>query len=421
MSKSNFLTANVEHGTDSFAGWIAKTNQIIQEMGTSVVTTANVSQPNTTNGGTTTGNAHVSGILGANTVAVQGDLRGGSVSGSNQLDISSNTSVTGFLKVSGTANVGGVLDVDGGMIVNGNTTFNDNLTVEHIIPKANNMYGLGSPDKEWNSVHTKTISASDANAISWATDNHLKKEGNNSVLSFGVDSNGNFSANTPSTKLITGNSSFDLQASNNTPETGQTPTMESLLLASPEVLKYKGNDVFHKGSMGANTGFDADLLDGFHAVDLRRKLVDFHFYSDPTDYSTTSTTYQNMCNTFTFTPQPETTHILTGCTGYAQVTRTVGSSIYCLGFMNFAFYDDKLATPAWRDFASGNFGTYNYAMGNTNPSFRFTPNFMGLLHKAGAQRNSGNIALALRGRSYSSSSIRIQNFHTRIYALELRE
>ena len=82
--------ANVE-ATDTFASWVDTTNQLVYDMGTVVLTTTLEPQPNTSVGGYTAGNAHVQGILSANTLVASNGLRGGSVSAPGNLIISSNT------------------------------------------------------------------------------------------------------------------------------------------------------------------------------------------------------------------------------------------------------------------------------------------------------------------------------------------
>jgi len=104
MSKPSYLNANVSIATDSFGGWINKTNQIVYDMATTVVTVGGVSQPNTTNGATTTGNAHVQGILSANTLVATNALRGGTVSAPANLTISSNAVFQSNITVNSTAN-----------------------------------------------------------------------------------------------------------------------------------------------------------------------------------------------------------------------------------------------------------------------------------------------------------------------------
>ncbi len=81
--------ANVET-TDTFASWIDTTNQLVYDMGTTVLTSVNLAQPNTAIGGYTSGNAHLQGILSANTIAATQNLRGGTVSAPADLIISSN-------------------------------------------------------------------------------------------------------------------------------------------------------------------------------------------------------------------------------------------------------------------------------------------------------------------------------------------
>lgn len=136
MSKPTYLGANVDVTTDSFAGWIDKTNQIRYDMGTVVVTVGSVLQPNSTNGAQTSGNAHVQGYLSANTLVASDELRGGSVSGSGLLSITSNTtfanselveiannSVNFHVKSSNTV-------IDSNTVINGtNATINSNLDV----------------------------------------------------------------------------------------------------------------------------------------------------------------------------------------------------------------------------------------------------------------------------------------------------
>lgn len=91
MAKTTYLGANVEVTTDSFGGWINKTNQVIYDMGTVVLTAGLVAQPNSTNGAEVTGNSHVEGIFSANTIVAVDSLRGGTVSTPANLVITTNT------------------------------------------------------------------------------------------------------------------------------------------------------------------------------------------------------------------------------------------------------------------------------------------------------------------------------------------
>ena len=90
MAKPIYVGANIST-TDTFSQWMGRTNQIVYDMATTVVTVGPVAQPNTTNGAWTSGNAHVAGIFSGNTLVASGSLRGGSVSVPANLFVTSNT------------------------------------------------------------------------------------------------------------------------------------------------------------------------------------------------------------------------------------------------------------------------------------------------------------------------------------------
>lgn len=93
MAKNSYLGANVET-TDTFSQWLSRTNQIVYDMGTVVLTAGSVAQPNTTNGASTSGNTHLDGILSANTVSIVTNIRGGTVSTPSNLNVTGNVSFT---------------------------------------------------------------------------------------------------------------------------------------------------------------------------------------------------------------------------------------------------------------------------------------------------------------------------------------
>ena len=145
MSKTSYLGANVEVTTDSFGGWINKTNQIVYDMATVVVTVSAVAQPNTTNGAETTGNAHIQGIFSANTMSVSNALRGGSVSVPATLNVTSNavfTSVNGTIDVTSSINL---FTVDANnVVVSSNVVFDGGVTKIFLIDAANTTVNTGS-------------------------------------------------------------------------------------------------------------------------------------------------------------------------------------------------------------------------------------------------------------------------------------
>ena len=86
------LSPNVET-TDTFASWIDTTNQLVYDMGTVVLTATANTQPNgtTSAAGWTNGNSHLEGFFSANTLIAATALRGGTVSTTTDLLITSNT------------------------------------------------------------------------------------------------------------------------------------------------------------------------------------------------------------------------------------------------------------------------------------------------------------------------------------------
>jgi len=123
MAKTSYLSANIG-ATDSFAGWIDKTNAVRDDMGNIVVTVTQVSgEPSTVNAGLTTGNLAIVGVVTANTFAVATALRGGTVTVPADLTITSNTlfSTPGNVDITGanTVNIN-----SNNTIVTSNLTFN---------------------------------------------------------------------------------------------------------------------------------------------------------------------------------------------------------------------------------------------------------------------------------------------------------
>jgi hypothetical protein len=87
MSKPYSL---IDTASDTFGGWITKTNDLITDMTTIIVTTDQGSGT-----GITTGNAHIQGVLSSNTLIATGSLRGGNTTTAADLTISSNVVFTG--------------------------------------------------------------------------------------------------------------------------------------------------------------------------------------------------------------------------------------------------------------------------------------------------------------------------------------
>jgi hypothetical protein len=94
-----YAVANVNIATDTFNGWVTKTNLTLHQL-TNYIVTAN----NEANGSLTTGNGFVIGILGSNTICVPSQLRGGNVQSTNTLNITSNVVVGNTFTINSLAN-----------------------------------------------------------------------------------------------------------------------------------------------------------------------------------------------------------------------------------------------------------------------------------------------------------------------------
>ena len=145
--------ANVE-ATDTFASWIDTTNALVFDMGTVVLTSVSQPQPNVTVGGYTTGNAHLQGILSANTLVASNNLRGGSVSIPGDLTVVSNTIFSESPLVRISANT------DNFTVNSNNTTFTSNVAINSsktvLISAANTTINAGQLFVRTNSEFTGT-------------------------------------------------------------------------------------------------------------------------------------------------------------------------------------------------------------------------------------------------------------------------
>ncbi len=106
MADTTYTLINTASGGDTFGSWITKTNDLITDIKTIIVTTDQGA-----NTGLTTGNAHIEGVFSSNTIVVGTALRGGTAAVPASLAITSDAVFSGTTLTS-TANVA----------VNGNMT-----------------------------------------------------------------------------------------------------------------------------------------------------------------------------------------------------------------------------------------------------------------------------------------------------------
>ena len=83
MAKSAYNGANVTIATDTFGEWIERTNQLVYDSATIVLTAADVAQPNTTNYGQVSGNSYINGTFTAGET-IRGETSGATYTIVNQ-------------------------------------------------------------------------------------------------------------------------------------------------------------------------------------------------------------------------------------------------------------------------------------------------------------------------------------------------
>lgn len=122
MSK---LYSNVQSGFDTFATWLARTNDLLNDMGTIVITTAS-----NTSGGTTSGNAYVNGFLSANVFSVTEAIRAGTIlTPGSTIPMVSNVYITG----------------NGSLLTVGNSTVNAAINSTSFSGKSATASALATP------------------------------------------------------------------------------------------------------------------------------------------------------------------------------------------------------------------------------------------------------------------------------------
>ena len=136
MAEPKYSSANIVPTTDTFREWMDLTNRITKDMEDIVLTVASVSQPDTTTGGFTQGNAVVNGIVQSNTITINGSntvggLRGGTMSTPGDLVIS--TGSKNVISNSATLHVDANVSMIGANIV-----FNDPASTNGIINLSSN-------------------------------------------------------------------------------------------------------------------------------------------------------------------------------------------------------------------------------------------------------------------------------------------
>jgi hypothetical protein len=128
--------SNVATSTDNFQAWIDKTNQLLEALSNEVVTVS------TSTYGNTTGNGIVNGIFGAVNLFASSSLRGGNVTTSNTLNITSNVNIANTATITGDVSLGGNVSITG--VVTSVLSVSNTITVNTsvvVAASANNSLG----------------------------------------------------------------------------------------------------------------------------------------------------------------------------------------------------------------------------------------------------------------------------------------
>lgn len=174
MAREYYAGANVNLTGDSWATLFSRTNDVLFDMSTVVLTGADVAVANLTNGSSTTGNTHVVGYFAANTLIAVNELRGGvpttTFDTSAVLTITSNT-VIGNTTVADTLDVYGDVDLKAHVILGDSTA--DRLSINayvntDIIPEATATRDLGTNTLRWENTYANNLIANSSLTVTAA-------------------------------------------------------------------------------------------------------------------------------------------------------------------------------------------------------------------------------------------------------------
>ena len=366
MAKQSYLGANVVT-TDSFAGWIDKTNQVRDDMGNIVVTVTTVvgAEPNTTNAGLTTGNAAIAGVLTANTIAVSQYLRGGTVTTNTNLTITSNALFTTTGNVDITA--ANVVNIDANnTVISSNVTFDGGVTKTIRIDVANTTVNSGTFYVNSNAIFSSNVTMSGTNT----TIGDAGTDVLNIVATSVHSSNSSFTGalvNITSTNTTIGDAGTDVLNVNAVSDFNANVNVDGILTVT-------ANAIFS----GANVNINGNTSIGDAATD--RLIVNSTLSSDlipldnTIDLGTSANNYGNVFATYVYSAnniQTSNELILNG-TG-ARTIRTIDTG--------------ALATPAGFTFIAAN---------NTTSNTVLIANTSGLFSSANVTYDLGSVATSWR-------------------------
>lgn len=237
MAEPKYSSANIVPTTDTFREWMDLTNRITKDMEDIVLTVASVSQPDTTTGGFTQGNAVVNGIVQSNTITINGSntvggLRGGTMSTPADLVIS-----TGNKNVISNS---ATLHIDANVsVIGSNVVFNDAANANGVINLSSNNVFIPSAQTVQSDANNFLINGVNTNIAA-------------NLTVTGVETNikGNITLGDADTDTITFTGDVD---SNIIPDLGTTETLGNSLKRFKGFFSNVSTNTFsHVGATAAN-------------------------------------------------------------------------------------------------------------------------------------------------------------------------
>ncbi len=305
MSKS--YTA-VNTSTDTFGGWVTKTNNLLSDMSSIIVTTDQGAGT-----GITTGNAHVQGVLSGTTIVANTALRGGNTTVSGDLTVSSSVVFTGST-ITSTAN----------LALSGNLTMG---TIGRTMSVAANTQITG----QFSMANTAQPFSVSSSSITLSTLGTLSITANNTTLSSNI--------NIPNTFLLTANGA------------GLT-TMNANNITSGTIPDARIASTIARSNITITTPANSGILGGGDLTANRTLAVDgtvVPYLANNQTFSGTST-FANLRTSGNMLPN-------------ANNTLNIGSSTLVFANMFATLFNGTATTARYADLAEKYVADYAYEVG----------------------------------------------------------
>jgi hypothetical protein len=258
MAIPSFVGSELDKNTNTFEDWFNTTNQIVTELGSRIVTVND-----TASGGITTGNAQIVGVFSANTITAS-EIRGGSISNTDVLTISTDLDFTGDAFLANTSTyevVSSLYTLTSNVFASTGDTYTINNTEINLNPS------------DLNVVASSNVSISSNNTS--ISSNLLDIHGTDLTVSSNTSFTGTDLTVSSNTSFAGSSASFtgtDFAVSSNTSFAGSSASFTGTDFAVSSNTSFTGNENFFQNSVTV----DSDLT------------VNGNIITQGTTYSTTA-------------------------------------------------------------------------------------------------------------------------------------